>query len=95
MMSLRWLACSALAALLHVASPHANAQFTQDCSGEKTLQFYALSAPYDFVVDEKLYTFDCGHYIVFQSDGNLVVYNGNDEVQWGLNEINSDFGRNT
>jgi len=35
------------------------------------------------------------HYLIFQDDGNLVVYDKNNGFVWGVNQVSKDFGRAT
>ncbi|MEM6783393.1 MAG: hypothetical protein AAF624_06620 [Bacteroidota bacterium] len=97
MMFLRWLACSALAALFLCSAQTLHAQTCDD-------GLFGLTGPYDEATDtigdhvfergKKLQSYDCSYYLVYQADGNLVVYNANDEYQWGLNELGTQYLNN-
>ncbi|MEM8600685.1 MAG: hypothetical protein AAGF99_12255 [Bacteroidota bacterium] len=69
--------CAVLAMVLLLASP----AFAQDNAFP-----IGSTSNVDLPVDERLYNASGSHYLLFQSDGNLVVYTSAEVPIWGLND---------
>ena len=69
------------------------AAFAGSVAAQGDKQYLPVAAGTQFQRNVKYFSESGNHYLIFQTDGNLVVYDKNNRFIWGVNTVSDKFGQ--